>query len=97
METCRTERFDCILMDCHMPEMDGYEATRQIRAWERREDLARVPIHALSADSTEEHAQRCRAAGMDQVLSKPATKEALATVIFGVGIGPDKARGESRA
>ncbi|MHA6493800.1 hybrid sensor histidine kinase/response regulator [Pseudomonas borbori] len=60
-----------ILMDCEMPEMDGFEATRQIRRIERQRNLAAVPIVALTAHILDEHRQQGIAAGMDGFLGKP--------------------------
>ncbi len=63
-------RFDVILMDCHMPVMDGYEATAKIRALEKSGGT-RVPILAMTANSKASDLQRCRDTGMDDVLVKP--------------------------
>jgi signal transduction histidine kinase/ActR/RegA family two-component response regulator len=60
--------FDVVLMDCLMPEVDGYEATTRIRSAERN---GRIPIVALTASATLEDRERCLAAGMDDFLSKP--------------------------
>ena len=60
-----------ILMDCEMPEMDGFEATRQIRRLEREQHLPAVPIVALTAHTLDEHRQHGAAAGMDEFLGKP--------------------------
>ncbi|CAK0779570.1 two-component system, NarL family, sensor histidine kinase EvgS [Gammaproteobacteria bacterium] len=62
---------DLILMDVHMPVMDGYAATQQIRQWETETGKPRRPIIALTADAFEEDRQRCLASGMDDFLSKP--------------------------
>jgi len=62
--------FACVLMDLRMPVMDGYEATRRIRALDRA-DAASVPIIALSADAFEDDVQRAREAGMNAHLAKP--------------------------
>ncbi|MSU61065.1 MAG: hybrid sensor histidine kinase/response regulator [Pedosphaera sp.] len=60
-----------ILMDCHMPEMDGYEATRRIRAREVSEGRARIPIIALTASVLDQDRELCLSAGMDSFLTKP--------------------------
>lgn len=63
--------FDLILMDCNMPVMDGFEATRRIRALEQQKNLTPVPIVALTAHVLDHIKQECFAAGMDGHLSKP--------------------------
>jgi two-component system sensor histidine kinase/response regulator len=68
--------FDVILMDCQMPEMDGFEATRAIRAAER--GGRRTPIVAVTANAMEGDRERCLAIGMDDYVSKPMTKSGLA-------------------
>ncbi|HVK93997.1 MAG TPA: EAL domain-containing protein [Noviherbaspirillum sp.] len=72
VEVARHERFDLILMDCSMPEMDGYEATAHIRTFE--EPLGRrTPIVAMTANTQRGDAEKCLAAGMDDYLPKPIT------------------------
>ncbi len=66
----RENRFDLILMDCQMPIMDGFEATREIRRLEESSQ-AHVPIVALTADAMQGTDELCRAAGMDAYLTKP--------------------------
>ena len=68
--------YSAILMDCRMPVMDGYQATRAIRALERP-DAARIPIIALTADAFEEDRKRCLEAGMDDFLAKPVEIKVL--------------------
>jgi signal transduction histidine kinase/DNA-binding response OmpR family regulator len=74
-------RFDLILMDCQMPEMDGYEATRQIRQLEAGHRLDKIRIVALTANATKGDANRCFEVGMDDYLSKPVKKLDLAKVL----------------
>jgi PAS domain S-box-containing protein len=76
VEACSRQNYEAILMDCQMPQMDGFKATAFIR---QREGLShRTPIIALTASVTAEDRQRCLAAGMDDYLSKPVPREALA-------------------
>ena len=71
------ERFDAILMDCQMPVLDGYEATRQIRAREAGRGAARVPIVAVTAHALPEEHARALDAGMDFVVTKPVSIASL--------------------
>ncbi|MDC0336003.1 ATP-binding protein [Pseudodesulfovibrio sp.] len=73
--------FDCILMDIQMPVMDGYEATRAIRAWEEDTGLHRTPIIAMTAYALIGDADRCLDAGADFHLAKPVKKSALFDII----------------
>jgi signal transduction histidine kinase/ActR/RegA family two-component response regulator len=70
--------FDVVLMDCLMPDVDGYEATTRIRAAER---VGRLPIVALTASATIEDRERCLAAGMDDFVSKPVRLAELARAL----------------
>ncbi|UFH50253.1 ATP-binding protein [Pseudomonas sp. KNUC1026] len=70
--------FDLVLMDCNMPVMDGYEATRRIRQSGNWPDL---PIVALTANAMPEERDRCRAAGMNDYLAKPFRREELVAMI----------------
>ncbi|MGY0219507.1 CHASE domain-containing protein [Endozoicomonadaceae bacterium StTr2] len=65
------DQFDLILMDCMMPEVDGYEATRRIRAMDS--DLSKIPIIAFTANAMQSDQQACTDAGMDDFLDKPVT------------------------
>ena len=72
VDAARHKSFDLILMDCSMPEMDGYEATAHIRNFE--EPLGRrTPIVAMTANTQQGDAEKCLAAGMDDYLAKPIT------------------------
>ncbi|MFO0595306.1 MAG: CHASE domain-containing protein [Myxococcaceae bacterium] len=78
--------FDLVLMDCQMPDVDGFDATRAIRAWEASHERARTPVIALTANASAEDRSNCLAAGMDDHLSKPlraANLEALLERLFG--------------
>ena len=76
------ESVDLVLMDCQMPVMDGYQATRAIRDHEARTRTPRVPIVALTADAFDDDALKARKAGMDAHLAKPYTREALRDVLM---------------
>ena len=76
IERCRTQRYDAILMDCTMPGMDGYEATRRIRALERG-TIRHTPIIALTANALDEARRECLEAGMDDFASKPVRLDTL--------------------
>jgi two-component system, sensor histidine kinase and response regulator len=71
LERITTTRFDAVLMDCQMPIMDGFTATRRIREMERVGGLKRLPIVALTANVMTEDREHCVAAGMDAHLGKP--------------------------
>jgi two-component system, NarL family, sensor histidine kinase EvgS len=73
---------ELVLMDCHMPEMDGYEATRRIRQREAQLGLPRVPIIAVSAATDSAHLEKCMASGMDGVLKKPLRLDELRSMLM---------------
>jgi CheY-like chemotaxis protein len=79
------ERFDAILMDLHMPELDGLEATRMLRQREKSEGWPRTPVFALTASVPEGQREACREAGMDDLLVKPFRSRDLIRVL---GEGP---------
>lgn len=71
-------RFDVIFMDCYMPGLDGFEATRRIRHHERASEASPVPIIALTASALAEDVARCHEAGMNAVVAKPVRRAELA-------------------
>ena len=76
-----SEHFDLVLMDCQMPVMDGFEATRRIRNREISERRSRLPVIALTADAFAEDREECIAAGMDDFLAKPLDIQKLAATL----------------
>ncbi|MGE8466880.1 response regulator [Pseudomonas putida] len=78
LECLEQEDFDLVLMDCNMPVMDGYEASRRIRQSGRWPEL---PIVALTANAMPEERERCRAAGMNDYLAKPFRREELLALV----------------
>ncbi len=107
IEACGRQRYDLVLMDCQMPEMDGYEATRRWRQMEiqranRGVRMVRVPIVALSANAQEGDRERGLEAGMDDYLTKPLRQPDLARVLRNAAVEaglsdamPDDPRGET--
>jgi PAS domain S-box-containing protein len=86
LEALSKIRFDAVLMDCQMPEMDGYEATRKLREWEAKENHPgfpdpRTPIVALTAHAMQGDREDCLAAGMDDYLTKPFSATDLERVL----------------
>jgi signal transduction histidine kinase/CheY-like chemotaxis protein len=92
----RKRRFDAILMDCEMPVMDGFAATRVIREHEARMGLPRTPIIALTANALTGDREHCLAQGMDDYLSKPIELHQLSTLVTKwLGSSPTAANAES--
>jgi CheY-like chemotaxis protein len=78
LATLKARSFDLVLMDCTMPVMDGWEATRRIRRGEAGAKTAEIVIIALTANAMAGDRDLCLAAGMNDYLSKPIRREALA-------------------
>lgn len=81
LQACTRTEYDLILMDCHMPGMDGFEASEKIRQQERSQDRKSAPIIALTADVQKGVKDACKAAGMSGYLSKPFKQQQLAAVL----------------
>ncbi len=97
VEALRSTAFPLILMDCQMPEMDGFQATAAIRAWEASAGLIRVPIVAMTAHAMQGDRERCLEAGMDDYLSKPVSLAALGEVLRRCLHSPLEAEAEESA
>jgi two-component system sensor histidine kinase/response regulator len=79
VKSAMSTSYRAILMDCQLPILDGYEATREIRRLEGTS--RRTPVIAVTASPTSSHRQRCLAAGMDDYLTKPLSVKTLAAVL----------------
>lgn len=80
LERMKKTTYDCIFMDCQMPEMDGYEATRQIRVQEAGTNT-HIPIIAMTANAMVGDREKCIAAGMNEYVSKPLNPNTLKTIL----------------
>ncbi|MEZ0367618.1 MAG: ATP-binding protein, partial [Candidatus Sericytochromatia bacterium] len=81
LETLKADSYDLVLMDCQMPEMDGFEATREIRRGAAGARHQQIPIIAVTAHVLDEDREKCLAAGMNDYLAKPFTPEQMHQVI----------------
>jgi len=77
VSTLEKKQYDIVLMDCQMPEMDGFKATKLIRSPDSNVKNHHIPIIALTADFTKEAKEKCLKAGMDDYMAKPFTPELL--------------------
>jgi len=81
LDAIAAKRYDLVLMDCQMPVMDGYMATRALRAREKESGGGRLPVLALTANALPGDSDACLAAGMDGYLSKPFTIKKLGNIL----------------
>ena len=77
----RNDGYAMVITDCHMPEMDGYAFAKEIRMIEKADSLPRIPVIAWTANALAEESERCRQAGMDDLLVKPADMMQLRNVL----------------
>ena len=75
------KKYDLVLMDIQMPAMDGLEATRQIRVWEKKQGNAKTPILALTSHAMNKDEEKSLLAGCDNHITKPTTKKNLLKMI----------------
>ena len=97
LEAFARQRFDLVLMDMQMPEMDGLTATSQLRAMEREAGAVRTPVIMLTANALDEHVQASLAAGADLHLSKPLRAAELLDAIAALTAGDAEAEARSAA
>lgn len=95
VDAVRVNNYDLILMDCHMPEFDGFAATQKIRQYEAATNKNRMPIIALTANVQKGIEDQCHDAGMDGYLSKPFDMERLRRLLRQWLSGIEKANFES--
>jgi CheY-like chemotaxis protein len=92
LQALSSQRYDAVLMDCQMPDIDGYEATRELR---RRENGGRhTPVIAMTAHAMTGDRERCLDAGMDDYIAKPVRSQTLNDVLSR-WIGREQADGTS--
>jgi len=95
IERLSLSSFNLVLMDCQMPELDGYEATRRIRKGAAGEAARKVPIIALTANALSGDRERCLESGMDDYLVKPINPETLREKLERVLKPPTAASGDA--
>jgi CheY-like chemotaxis protein len=81
LERVLHEQFDLVLMDCQMPEMDGFEATRAVRQKESAASSPCIPIIAMTASAMQADRKKCLLAGMNDFIAKPVQSEELAEML----------------
>ncbi len=82
LKMATAEVFDIVLMDCEMPEMDGFEASAKIRDLELKTGASPMPIFAITAHTADEVRDRCFESGMNSIITKPIRQEALSNLLY---------------
>jgi CheY-like chemotaxis protein len=80
----RGETFDCVLLDVEMPGLNGYDTARKLRELEAERKWPRIPVIALTANSSPEDKSKCLASGMDGHLAKPFDQHDLMEILGGI-------------
>ncbi|MFT6114129.1 MAG: CheY-like chemotaxis protein, partial [Oleispira sp.] len=81
IKAIKKESFDLIFMDCHMPDMNGFETTQALRKYEEEQHRNPVPVVALTANTSAEIRQECLASGMSDYVAKPIKTDTLNDVM----------------
>ena len=82
LEAINLQDYDLVFMDCHMPVMDGYQATESIRHWEVKNNLPHLPIVAMTANVLPEEKETCFSIGMDDYLAKPIQQKNIVDILL---------------
>ncbi|MCB1839403.1 MAG: response regulator [Alphaproteobacteria bacterium] len=95
LEKAKSIHYDAIFMDCQMPEMDGFEATKKIRQFEKKHKLDNVPIIALTADAMIGDREKCLSVGMNDYVNKPFKESEIADALSRwIGTGSENQKSE---
>ncbi len=90
LQMFQKDRYDVVLMDVQMPNMDGLQATGEIRKWEEEQARARTPIVAMTAHAISGYKDRCLEAGMDNYVTKPINRQEISKVLEEIALRGDE-------